>query len=400
MAEQHTLSRRFFCAGSLMALSASLLIPSYVTRAWADEAEDKQAEADAAFDQLMEMQNSLDRASNDYHKAIEARDEASARMDDAEQKASAASEQVESYKAQLSERARAMYRSGGNTFLEVILGSATFKEFATNWSMLNTMNEQDAALVAQSKAVRAELIEARSQYALQKTIAEHEADEAYAVQQEAMQTVQHMQEIYQALSSEAAELLAQKQREAYATDVQSDAVANQNTWIVSSDTPTPNTTPNTNTENHSNPDPDGTTSNNPAPTPAPEPPAPSPAPVPNEPETTALGDAIVQIALQYLGYDYVWGGKSPAYGGFDCSGFVAYCYGQAGSWAPSYTGSLISWGHQVSSPAPGDVCVIHEANGSQHTGIYYQNGQMIHAATFGVGVIIGPVQAGMQYRRP
>jgi cell wall-associated NlpC family hydrolase len=105
--------------------------------------------------------------------------------------------------------------------------------------------------------------------------------------------------------------------------------------------------------------------------------------------------------LEYLGWAYVWGGKSPSAGGFDCSGFVSYCYSQAGSSAPSYTGSLISWGYGVSTPQPGDVCVIHQDwdGGSQHTGIYYGNGQMIHASTFGVGVIIGRVQSGMVYRR-
>ncbi len=35
-----------------------------------------------------------------------------------------------------------------------------------------------------------------------------------------------------------------------------------------------------------------------------------------------------------------------------------------------------------------------------HCGIYIGNNQMIHAATYGVGVIIGPVQSGMVFVRP
>lgn len=50
-------------------------------------------------------------------------------------------------------------------------------------------------------------------------------------------------------------------------------------------------------------------------------------------------------------------------------------------------------------PQPGDVCVIHNGN-SQHTGIYVGNGNMVHAATYGVGVVEGPVQDGMIYVRP
>lgn len=108
------------------------------------------------------------------------------------------------------------------------------------------------------------------------------------------------------------------------------------------------------------------------------------------------GNAVVDRAYQWLGKaDYVWGACSP--GAFDCSGFVSYCltgnYARLGT-----TGTFIGW-PQVSDPQPGDVCVIHEEYGSQHTGIYIGGGRMIHAATFGVGVIEGPVQAGMIYVR-
>ena len=57
------------------------------------------------------------------------------------------------------------------------------------------------------------------------------------------------------------------------------------------------------------------------------------------------------------------------------------------------TNTFMGW-PQVSNPQPGDVCV-----NWGHTGIYIGNGQMIHAATYGVGVVVGPVQAGMIYVR-
>ena len=43
---------------------------------------------------------------------------------------------------------------------------------------------------------------------------------------------------------------------------------------------------------------------------------------------------------------------------------------------------------------PGDVAV-----NADHCGIYIGGGQMIHCATYGVGVIIGPVQSGMVFVR-
>ena len=48
----------------------------------------------------------------------------------------------------------------------------------------------------------------------------------------------------------------------------------------------------------------------------------------------------------------------------------------------------------VSDMMPGDV-VCYEG----HVAIYIGGGQMIHAATEGVGVIVGPVQGGMIYVR-
>lgn len=103
------------------------------------------------------------------------------------------------------------------------------------------------------------------------------------------------------------------------------------------------------------------------------------------------GNAVVDRAYSYIGKaEYVWGVCSP--GAFDCSGFVAYCltgnYARLGN-----TTTFLGW-PRVSDPQPGDVCV-----NSSHCGIYIGNGQMIHCADVGIGVIIGPVQSGMVYVR-
>ena len=46
-------------------------------------------------------------------------------------------------------------------------------------------------------------------------------------------------------------------------------------------------------------------------------------------EVVSLGQQVVDLAQNYLGYPYVWGGSTPS-GGFDCSGFVKYVYAQMG----------------------------------------------------------------------
>lgn len=101
------------------------------------------------------------------------------------------------------------------------------------------------------------------------------------------------------------------------------------------------------------------------------------------------GSDVVSRAESWVGRaEYVWGACSP--GAFDCSGFVSYCltgiYARLGT---TYT--FLSW-PQTSNPQPGDVCV-----NTGHCGIYIGGGQMIHAASEGVGVIQGPVQGGMIY---
>ena len=109
------------------------------------------------------------------------------------------------------------------------------------------------------------------------------------------------------------------------------------------------------------------------------------------PYNAVTGNAVVDRAYSYIGNaEYVWGACSP--GAFVCSGFVAYCLtGNYSRLGTTYT--FLGW-PRVSDPQPGDVCV-----NAGHCGIYIGNGQMIHCADVGIGVIIGPVQAGMVYVR-
>jgi cell wall-associated NlpC family hydrolase len=102
----------------------------------------------------------------------------------------------------------------------------------------------------------------------------------------------------------------------------------------------------------------------------------SPVTVPIPVGTGAGHPQAAQIALQYLGVPYVWGGASPS--GFDCSGLVMYVYAQLGISLPHYTVS--QWDATLpisqSDAQPGDLVFF---NGLSHVGIYLGNGQMVDA---------------------
>ncbi len=94
---------------------------------------------------------------------------------------------------------------------------------------------------------------------------------------------------------------------------------------------------------------------------------------------------VVAIAYALIGVPYVYGGNSPDEG-FDCSGFVSYCYAQIGislNRTCDYSPNL-SW----EELEPGDLVYSH---GMGHVGIYVGGGMQIHAPYPGTYVQEGPV---------
>jgi cell wall-associated NlpC family hydrolase len=98
----------------------------------------------------------------------------------------------------------------------------------------------------------------------------------------------------------------------------------------------------------------------------------------------------VDVAQQYLGVPYVWGGESPS--GFDCSGLVQYVYGQLGVDLPRTAAEQARVGQPVAGLAdarPGDLLAFHDP--VDHIGIYAGNGLMVVAPKTGDVVKVQPV---------
>jgi cell wall-associated NlpC family hydrolase len=117
---------------------------------------------------------------------------------------------------------------------------------------------------------------------------------------------------------------------------------------------------------------------------------------PDETPAPQPGQAVADLAVQYEGAPYVWGGTSPR--GFDCTGFVLWVYSQFDVALPHNEAGQLASGAPVDADdlQPGDVVVFANTYraGLSHTGIYVGEGRFIHAVDEGHGVMISNLWDG------
>ncbi|NTU88556.1 MAG: peptidoglycan DD-metalloendopeptidase family protein [Actinobacteria bacterium] len=205
-----------------MALSL-LIIPA---PALAVTSAEKQAEADALMEKLDSMQDEVNVATSNYGDAIAAHDLAVESMDEAQGRIDSANATIVDLQSRLSTRATAMYRNGSTSFLEVLLGAASFEDFVITWDLLNELNQQDADMVQESKDARIEAQKAHEEYAAQEIIA---ADQLAIAEKTKLQldgVAASMQTEISTLTAEAAELLSQEEDAAEAAEAAATAVKN------------------------------------------------------------------------------------------------------------------------------------------------------------------------------
>ncbi len=111
--------------------------------------------------------------------------------------------------------------------------------------------------------------------------------------------------------------------------------------------------------------------------------------------STASSSSVVEIAKQYIGTPYVYGGNSPS--GFDCSGLIQYVFAQAGIDVPRTASAQQAAATPVSNPQPGDIVFF--GNPAYHDGIYIGGGKMISARKPGTVVDIGGMYAPHTFGR-
>lgn len=355
---EHTmvLSRRAFVSTAVAAGVTMCLVSADPLEAFAVTSSQKKAEAQAALDSLNSMQDKLEIATDDYYNALDAQKDAEAQVEKAQNRIVEATEQISTLQEHLGTRARSMYRTGSSTFIDLLLGATSFQAFATNWGVLNNMNESDAEMVQQTKELKAEVEVQKVVLEEQQRAAEAAAQEAEAKKNEAEAVVAQQQAVYNSLSAEVEQLMAEEKAAREAAQAAAAEAAINSGSIKGNGS--------------------GSNANY------------------NNSKVPTVGYDAVSRAEGCLGIPYKYGTAGPYT--FDCSGLVGYCL--TGSFGRHWsTADIINW-TRVSNPQPGDVAVVHNSS-RRHCGIYVGGGQMIHAPQTGDVVRYGPVTSDMVYVR-
>lgn len=342
--------------------------------AYGNEIDNILIEQDIILKEITTQQQTLDMLSNKYNEAIINKQETEKQITQTEQDIKDTESNLRHSQHQLKKQAINKYKQNDMSIIDVLLESRNFYEFAVNLDFHNKLINQSNEIVQENRNLKDQLATQKEELEVQQTILEQEVRDIEFAQEEANNIIASLQAKYDSLDEEMVKALLQQQMAAsisFSTDsIISSAIngsdSNFATYVAQAIAAQTGVSP-------ESIDIGAATASM---------------------STSDLND-IVARAYSMLGSPYSWGGTTSA--GFDCSGFVSYCLtGQEGVRLGT-TGTFAEW-EQVSDPQPGDICVIHN-NNSQHTGIYVGDGKMVHAATYGIGVVESNVQPGMTYVR-
>jgi peptidoglycan DL-endopeptidase CwlO len=361
----------------LIALALAALAAAGVARATPAEIQQKKAEAEQVLAQIEEIDAELGLAIEAYNSATLRLDEIEEDIRVNQRHLAIARRAYKTAQGNLANRIVALYVEGEQDVLEVLLGSANLDDLLDRVDSVQRISAQDVAII---EAVRDSRAQIRT---LAKKLAKARAEQRNVVASRAAQResiedkLAERQQLYESIKDQIVQLEAEererqrrlaeeaeRRREAEraaAAAAESSAAAASSAAATSSSGGVSTATEDVAVAS-------GVTSAAPA-----------------------QYGSVVDVAMQYLGTPYVWGGASPS--GFDCSGLVVYAYGQIGVSLPHYTGALWQSGSSVSSDqlAAGDLVFF---NGLGHVGIYIGGGQFIHSPHTGDVVKISSLSEG------
>lgn len=358
------INRRAFL-GSALALGALSVVEP--TEALAVTAAEKKSEVQSVAAQLNALNSDLETAIDQYNRTQDDYANATAKVEECQAKIDEQQKKIDELQTHIQTRATSMYRSGAMSYMDVLLGTGTFGDFATTWDTLNELNKDDADLVASAKVARTELENTKAELADQQQAAANAVNEAktYKATIEAKQT--EYNNLYNSLSAEYQQLLAEEQEAA--AKAAEEAAKAYSPAASNDSSSTSNSASNSGSDNSSS---SGSSSSNSS----------SDSSKSSSSSSSYSGassipthGSVVDYAASRVGCPYVWGASGPS--SFDCSGLVMWAYAQIGISLPHYTESLYSCAKariSVDAAQPGDVLYR-----SGHVGISTGGNNYIHA---------------------
>lgn len=250
----------------------------------------------------------------------------------------------------LNKRVNAIYKHGLVNFVEVLLDSNSFVNFVNRWVFLSEIVKHDNELIQNIKSLKSNLINKKIELEKQKSSQLKLSSRLEVEKMLVEKTLSSRKKLYKthlneiaALEKEQKEIDAKLQREALEKERRrKEEAARQKAKAVEAK------------EN---------------------------IPSPGDPDS-ATAAKVIDIAMQYLGVPYKWGGSSPAEG-FDCSGFTSYVYRQVGIYLPHSSRAQFGIGTPVprSELKPADLVFF--GSPIHHVSIYIGNDSMIDAPQTG-----------------
>ena len=338
---------------ALAAAAASIAALAFASTGLATRAEiqEKQGEAQRVLAEIQAIDADLELVIEAYNGATVRLEQLEAELGVNQRHLTIARRSYREAQARLAERVVALYTTGEQSVLEVILGSSSLDDVIDGIDAAQRISAQDARIVAEVRGVRKEI--AGRQAELERARAEQERVVARRTEQKETieRTLAERERLYESIKAEVAELEAKERerqrrlREEAERRLEEQKRLEEQQRLEASAAVTPVEIPT----------PVGSVSAPPS----------------------STGVRVVDIAMQYLGIPYLWGGASPSTG-FDCSGLLMYVYAQVGISLPHYAASQYTYGVAVSRDQlqPGDLVFF---NGLGHNGMYIGNGQFIHA---------------------
>lgn len=319
----------------LVVMLTAAALPAYATPIGVKRAEARRIQA-----QIDELATKAEIATEDWNEARIEYNTVRGKVQSLERRLSKIKKRTGTLQTSLNTRADSMYRSGPLGLLDVLLGAATFDDFASTWDFLNEQNKKEAAAVAELKAARIELKATEAELKVEHAKAKKVYDLMSDRRADILRDEAKARSLLRGVKRDIAALLAPTKARRSADAKKAGGSGRGTGWHWG-----------------------------------------DPARAPRS--------GVVRIALKYLGRPYRWAAAGP--NAFDCSGYTMFVYAQVGVSLPHSSRAQINSGPRVSRAnlRPGDLVFF--GSPIHHVGIYIGNGKMVHSPHSGDVVSIDPV---------